>query len=370
MITRRSLLGGAALLALMTVAAHATPDDALAKLVQTVLSKGPNGEDPSPASDIALTEEELTKIKEMNATAAIVLHYGGNDWSRAQVNGLQTQFAAMGITVIAVTDAGFKPEKQVADLETIMAQKPSIIVSIPTDPTATAPAYKAAAAAGVKIVFMDNVAAGMTAGQDYVSVVSADNYGNGVAAAHLMAKALDGKGNIGLVFHAADFFVTKQRYDAFKATISSDYPDIKIVDEQGIGGPDFSGDAEKAAGAMLTSHPEIQGIWAVWDVPAEGVISAARNAGRDDLIITTCDLGENVAISMAQNGFVKGLGAQRPYDAGVVEAKLAGYALLGKAAPAFVALPALPVSHENLLDAWKQVYSTEATDNVKASMAN
>jgi ribose transport system substrate-binding protein len=149
--------------------------------------------------------------------------------------------------------------------------------------------------------------------------------------------------------HAADFFVTRQRYDAFKATIASDYPDIKIVDEQGIGGPDFSGDAEKAAGAMLTSHPEIQGIWAVWDVPAEGVISAARNAGRDDLIITTVDLGENVAISMAQNGFIKGLGAQRSYDAGAVKAKLAGYGLLGKPAPTFVELPALPVSHDNLL---------------------
>lgn len=68
-----------------------------------------------------------------------------------------------------------------------------------------------------------------------------------------MAKALgpDG-GKIGQVFHAADFFVTKQRHDAFKATIASDYPNIKIVDEQGIAGPDFSGDAEKAAGAMLT----------------------------------------------------------------------------------------------------------------------
>ena len=73
---------------------------------------------------------------------------------------------------------------------------------------------------------------------------------------------------------------------------------------------------------------------------------------------------------MAQNGFVKGLGAQRPYDAGVVEAMLAGYGLLGKAAPAFVALPALPVSRDNLLDAWKQVYSTEATDNIKSQMAN
>ena len=102
---------------------------------------------------------------------------------------------------------------------------------------------------------MDNVPKGLTAGKDYVCVVSADNYGNGVASAHLMAKALGGKGEIGLVFHAADFFVTKQRYDGFKKTITEDYPDIKIVAEQGIGGPDFAGDAEKAAGAMLTQAP-------------------------------------------------------------------------------------------------------------------
>lgn len=370
MITRRALLGTvvAFSLAYLALPALAGPDEALAALQATVLSKGPSGEDPSPASSVVLTDAELARIKEMNATAAIVMHYGGNDWSRAQINGLETQFAAMGIEVIAITDAGFKPEKQVADLETIMAQKPDIIISIPTDPTATAAAYRAVVDAGVKLVFMDNIPAGFVAGTDYVSVVSADNYGNGVAAAHLMAKALNGAGKIGLVFHAADFFVTKQRYDAFKATIASDYPDILIVDEQGIGGPDFSGDAEKAAGAMLTSHPEINGIWAVWDVPAEGVISAARNAGRDDLVITTVDLGENVAISMAQGGFIKGLGAQRPYDAGVVEAKLAGYGLLGKAAPAFVALPALPVSQDNLIEAWTQVYSTEATDNIKGAM--
>ena len=48
----------------------------------------------------------------------------------------------------------------------------------------------------------------------------------------------------------------------------------------------------------------------------------------------------------------------------------AGYGLLGKSAPAFVALPALPVNHANLLAALKQVYSTEATDNVKSSMVN
>ena len=250
-----------------------------------------------------------------------------------------------------------------------MAQEPDIIVSVPTDPAATAAAYKAAAAAGVKIVFMENTPPGMTAGEDYVSVVSADNYGNGVAAAHLMAKALgDDGGKIGLVYHAADFFVTRQRYDAFKATVAENYPNIEVVAEQGIGGPDFTGDADKVASAMLTSNPGLDGIWAVWDVPAEGVISAARVAGRDDLVITTIDLGENVAINMAQGGFIKGLGAQRPFDQGVAEAILAGYGLLGKEAPAFVALPALPVDKANLLDSWQTVYRVEATKNIQKSM--
>jgi len=42
--------------------------------------------------------------------------------------------------------------------------------------------------------------------------------------------------------------------------------------------------------------------------------------------------------------------------------------LLGKEAPDFVALPALPVSKENLLDAWKTVYRAEASDKIKDSM--
>ncbi len=369
MLNRHTLMGSVAALSILIAGpALSNPAEALAALQDTVLSLGPNGEEPAAASSVVLSEDELAQIREMGATAAIVMHYGGNDWSQAQINGLRTQFEAMGIEVIAVTDAGFRAEKQVADIETIMAQSPDIIVSIPTDPVATATAYRAAADAGVHLVFMDNVPAGFVAGTDYVASVSADNYGNGVAAAHLMAEALGEEGQIGLVFHAADFFVTRQRYDGFKATIESDYPNIEIVAEQGIGGPDFSGDADRAAGAMLTSNPTLDGIWAVWDVPAEGVIAAARASGRDDLVITTIDLGENVAISMAQGGFIYGLGAQRPYDQGVTEALLAGYGLLGKEAPAFVALPALPVTRDTLLEAWQTVYAAPATDNITNSM--
>ena len=345
----------------------AKADAALAAVTGKVLSKGPNGEDPSPSSVSELSADEVAKVKALGATAAIVMHYGGNDWANAQIDGLKSEFGKLGIEVVAVTDANFKPDKQVSDIETVLTKKPSIIVSIPTDPVATAATYKKAAAQGVKLVFMDNVPKGMTAGKDYVSVVSADNLGNGVVSAHLMAKALGGKGEIGLIFHEADFFVTKQHYTGSKDTITKDYPDIKIVEEKGIAGPDFAGDAQGAANAMLSKYPNLAGIWAVWDVPAEGVMAAARAAGRTDLKIATQDLGKNVAIALAKNELVVGLGAQVPFEQGVTEARLAAGSLIGKKAPPYVALSALPVDHANVLESWKKVYNADVPADLQSS---
>ena len=329
-----------------------------------VLGTGPNGESPTPPIGFGLTREELREVRAMHAKAAIVMHYGGNDWSQAQIAGLETQFAEMGIDVIAVTDAGFDPEKQTADIDAVLAEAPQVIVSIPTDPVATAAAYRRATAQGVKLVFMDNVPRGMQPGADYVSVASADNFGNGVASAHLMAEALDSRGTVGIVFHDADFFVTHQRHEAFRRTIEKDYPEIQIVDEHGVRGPNFAAEAEKVAASMLAKHPRIGGIWAVWDVPAEGVMAAARAADRNDLAITTVDLGLNVALEVARGGLVFGVAAQRPYDLGVNEAELAAYGLLGKEAPPYVALPALPVSKVSVLEAWESVYHKPPPDEL------
>jgi len=341
-------------------------DAALTELSGQVLSVGPNGEAPEGFDATTLTDDEVAKVKAGNFKVAIVMHYAGNDWSTAQVQGLESEFTRLGMEVVAVTDANFKPEQQVSDLETVLALEPDLIVSIPTDPVATAAAYAQARDAGVKLVFMDNVPDGFVGGEDYVSVVSADNKGNGVVSAHLLAKALGGQGEIGLVFHDAEFFVTAQRYEGFKETIAL-YPDITIAEEKGIGGPDFAGDAQAATTALLTKYPNLAGIWGVWDVPAEGIMAAARESGRPDLKIATEDLGTNVAIALAKDELIVGLGAQRPYDQGVAEARLGAASLIGKAdIPNFVALGALPVTHENVLEAWKTVYQVEAPDSISS----
>lgn len=321
-----------------------------------ILSKGPNGEDAVSATTLSLTAEEIAKVKAGNYTAAIVFHYGGNDWSTSQLKGLTDKFTKLGIEIVAVTDANFSAEQQVADIETVMALNPDIIVSIPTDPIATADAFRRASEKGIKLVFMDNVPEGFVAGKDYVSCVSADNYGNGIIAADLIGEALGGQGKVGIVYFDVDFFVTNQRLEAFETTMREKYPNIEIVSRMGFKDPNKT---SEVADAMMTQNPDIQAIFAHWDVPAEGVLSSLRAAGRTDVKISTIDLGNNVAREIAE-GNILGLGAQLPYDQGVAEATLAAYALLGKPAPAYVAVPALRVDRTNILEAYEQVYRIDA----------
>jgi two-component sensor histidine kinase/response regulator len=322
-----------------------------------ILTKGPHGEQGVNADTITLSDEQKNAIKEGNFKVALCMHYGGNDWATAQINAIKDTCAELNMEVVAVTDANFSAEKQVSDIETVMALKPDAIISIPTDITATADAYKRAIDSGIKVVFMDNAMKDMEGGKDYVSCVSADSYGNGVAAARLIGEKLNGKGKVGMVYYDADFFVTNQRDAGFRDTLKKEFPDIEIVAEQGF--TDENGCNEQAD-AILTQFPDIDGIYASWDIPMEGILSSVRAAGKEGKIaLVAIDLGNNIALEIAK-GTVVGVGAQMPYDQGVAETKLAALSLIGESTPAYVVCPAMKVDKENVLDAYKAVYHVDA----------
>ena len=322
-----------------------------------ILTKGPHGEQGVNADTITLSDEQKNDIKKGNFKVALCMHYGGNDWATAQINAIKDTCAELNMEVVAVTDANFSAEKQVSDIETVMALKPDAIISIPTDITATADAYKRAIDSGIKVVFMDNAMKDMEGGKDYVSCVSADSYGNGVAAARLLGEKLNGKGKVGMVYYDADFFVTNQRDAGFRDTLKKEFPDIEIVAEQGF--TDENGCNEQAD-AILTQFPNIDGIYASWDIPMEGILSSVRAAGKEGKIaLVAIDLGNNIALEIAK-GTVVGVGAQMPYDQGVAETKLAALSLIGESTPAYVVCPAMKVDKENVLDAYKAVYHVDA----------
>ncbi|GGF93228.1 substrate-binding domain-containing protein [Paenibacillus abyssi] len=313
-------------------------------------STGPKGEKATAATELHLTDEEIAKVKEGKYTAAIVMHYGGNDWASLQIQGLRDRFAELGIEVVAETDAQFKAEKQASDIETVLARNPDIIVSIPVDPVVTAPAFKKAAEQGVKLVFMDNVPNGLEAGKDYVSIVTGDNYGNGIESAEMMAEAMGGKGKVAMLYYDANFFVSNQRDQGFEETMREKYPDIEIVAKEGFADVNKATDV---ADAILLKNPDLVGLYSSWDVPLEGI--AAKTKG-SNMVMTAPGMSSSAAMIMAQGGSIKGISAQFPYEHGIAEATVAAYSLLGKTAPDFIVVPTAKVTKDNLLEYYERVY--------------
>ena len=373
---RNVLMAGTAMLALVALAGTSVaadykwpdniPPEATDLLTSPPLSPHgqpvpgfPEGPPATSADVFKFTPDMVAKLKAGHYTAGIVMHTMDAGWPKLQVEGITKTLKDFGIDVVAVTDAKFQPGQQIADLEQMIARKPNVIFSIPIDPQSQAAAYKKAAAAGIKLVFMDNVPAGMTPGKDYVSVTASDNEQNAAYAAKELAEAIGKKGEVGIVTLVYDYYysVAARKVGALKAF--KDYPDIKVVDIGTFTAPEK---AYNVATAMMTAHPDLKGIFAAWDTPAQQVVAAAKTLGRK-IVVTTNDLAADSALNVARGEFLA-VGAQRPYDQGVAEANSAAYALLGMDVPPYISVATLRVKKIDLLSALKSVTKEEPPASV------
>ena len=366
---RRSAIVAA--LAVALPACGPASDDGAAPSVPPIKSsralgttRGPNGERPTPNSALRLSSSEVAKVRGGHHTAALVWHES-SDFTSAVDAGVRDEFSMLGIEVVAETSANFDAAKQKADVETVQAKRPSVLLTLPVDPVVTASAYQAAARQGTKIVLLSSVPQGMKYGRDYVSLVSDDLFQMGKRAADALAAAIGGKGKIAYFFHDANHFVTNQRDQAFLRTITGNYPDIDVVAKRGIADPNR---AQEVATATLLKHPDLAGAYVMFaQPPGEGVLAALRANGAIKTKLVTLDLDESLALDMARGGPTFALIADRAYDLGRAMARSAAYGLLGKRAPPFVTVPALTITKSNLVQGYREsLHRSPAASIVKA----
>jgi ribose transport system substrate-binding protein len=329
---------------------------------KSIIGTGPNGEKAASVDQLQLTPEEIVKVKAGKFKVGITMQTVNLDWSQLQVQGIKDTLGKYGVEVIGVTSAEYQVDKQIADIENTIQRKPNGIISIPVDGVATAATYKKVSAAGIKLVFMDNVPTGLKHPEHYASMVSADSQGNGWIAAQVLASCIKQGGKLGIVHFGVDYFSTNQRTKAVKDWLAKNRPDIKIKQT------DFTDPSKVAqiAGDFLTANPDAQGVFAVWDQPALDTISSMRAQGIN-VPITTVDLGLQSAIEIAKGGPLKATGSQRPYDQGVAEALAMLKALLGKTPPAWVGVQSLPVTQANVLESYKTVFKKDPPKELVAA---
>jgi ribose transport system substrate-binding protein len=349
-----TLVGSVALTACSGPADESSADSAPAEEPSLEFT-GPNGETPQGLDQLSLTDEEVAKVQAGNYKAAFVWHESSALISAVE-KGAREEFDRLGIEVVASTEAGFDPARQADNVQSVLALDPDIIVTIAVDPTSAAAAFQPAVDQGVKLAVLTTPPAGYRSGEQIVSIVTGALTEYGKANAEMLGEAIGGEGQIGYLYHDADFWFTNQRDQAFKDWTAHLYPDIDIVAEEGFTDPART---EDIANAMLVRNPELKGIYVAWATAAEGVLAALRQAGRTDVKVVTNDLEANLAADMMRDGNIVGIVANSSVSVGRGLGLVGAYGVLDKPAPELVANPPIAVTADNIVESWETDYAEE-----------
>jgi ribose transport system substrate-binding protein len=336
------------------------------KVDLTGYTPGPNGEHSTNAADVPdPTAACLSQVK--GKKVAFLNGLSGNSWMAAIEKGVREKSAEYGLKVVATASTDFDPAKEAAAVETVMASKPDILITIPVDPASGAADYKPAVDAGVTLSFYDNPVTGYTAGKEYVAITTGDHYRMGKDAADLLAQALGGKGKYGFIQLDVVFYNSNNREKGFLAEMAQKYPDMQNVAWAG-----FTTDSTVGAAtdAMLTQHPDLDGIYVSYSGgPATAVLASLQAANNTHVKVVTHDLDAANDVIMATKGSnYYGTAIEHTYDEGAGTVKAAVLKLCGETVPPFIVVPALAVNRDNLAQAWAEAWHQTPPAEVTAAL--
>ena len=325
----------------------------------TITGLGPHGERASPPERVSLLPEDRSAAKARGFRVAVVMHTLDSDWAQQLLSGMVGTFGDCGTAVTHVVDCAFSPDAQIQALDGLLAQKPDAVISLPVANEEVALAHARLADAGIKLVLLDNAPTGLLPGRHYGTLVSADNFGLGKIAAMGLSAHLPQGAEVGLLGYAADFFATNERELAFAKWMRAHRPDVTIR-QDGFGRID---EAAQRTKALLAANPDLAGLFVVWDTPALKAAEVLRHQSRQ-IPIATVDLGEEVAISLGQGSSFAVIAAQQPYLQGVAAAQTTILTLLGRLTPAWIALPGIVVTRDNVVESYQRIWRRPAPRSV------
>jgi ribose transport system substrate-binding protein len=239
--------------------------------------------------------------------------------------GAQAAAEALGITVDFQGAEEFDPVLQTPVLDAVIARGPDAILIAPTDKTALIAPIQKAISAGIPVVTVDTFITKPIA----FTNVSSDNIAGGRKAADALAQAIGKSGTVAGLSVQPGISTTDQRKQGFEAQLKS-YPSIKYL------GTQFDNDdqtkASQITSALITAHPDLNGIFAMNVVSGDGATAAVKQAGKSGSVKLVEFDAEPIQVQALKAGTIDALVAQDPYGIGFKAVNLAYQYVNGKKA--------------------------------------
>ena len=225
-----------------------------------------------------------------------------NPWRIAETESMKAEATKLGHELV-YTDAGGSEAKQIADVESMIAQKVDLIFMAPRSEQALAEAVLKAKAACIPVILLDrDVDHSIAApGKDFVTMIGSDFVEEGRRTAEWLANATNQTATIIELEGTVGSSPANDRKKGFDEEIAK-YPNMKIVASQS---GDFARDkGRQVAETLLQAHPDTTAIYAHNDEMAIGAIAALEAAGKvpgKDVIVVSID-GTKDAIQAILDG--------------------------------------------------------------------
>jgi ribose transport system substrate-binding protein len=289
------------------------------------------------------------KGKRIGITVIGTEHY----WDLKAYQGQIDEVKRLGGTAIAL-DGGRNDSRQISQIQTLIAQKPDVIIEQLGDGPVLQPWLKKIRAAGIPLFTVDTIS------PYSINDTTSDNYGIGEKLALQLASDIKGRGNI-LVFNG--FYsvpVCAIRYDELKLVLRA-FPDIHIIQpELRDVIPNTVQSAYSQVTDELQKYPnkgDIAAVWSAWDVPQVGATQAIVAAHRPEVLTFGVDGSPDVVKMVADpNSPAAAVAAQQPYIIGKTAVdNVARYLSGDHDLPPYTFIPSILVTKQNATEAAKEL---------------
>jgi ribose transport system substrate-binding protein len=162
-------------------------------------------------------------------------------------------------------------EGQIQVVQDFIVQRVDGICLAPLDSQALVEYVDEAVEKGVPVVIFDS---GLDKEDKIVSYVATDNFKGGELAAHRLAEAMGKTGNAILLRYTQGSDSTTQREEGFLAGLAREYPQIKVISSNEYAGTLPEEALEKGQQVLQKHRDEVNGIFAVCEPNATGVLGA------------------------------------------------------------------------------------------------
>ncbi len=199
-----------------------------------------------------------------------------NSWSALfdeHANWYAEQLGSSVIEELLYADAQASADKQVPQVEDLLAQEPDALILVPMGAAALAAPVERAMAQGVPVI----LCASAVETDNFVTEVGTNLYSSGAGLAEYLAKRLNGKGKVLMMTGIPGVSTSDIMEAGGKATFEK-YPGIELIDDQP--GNWSTAEAKRVMETWLVKHgSEVDGIWSGGAQMSQGIVSAYLDKG-------------------------------------------------------------------------------------------